>query len=311
MSEPTIPGPPGLPGETPFPLLLDEAMRWTRRHFRAIYPATALPIALLSAGTVAGQALLGPPGAAVAADPFAPLAYLGRYFLLVSPLLFGTWLAQLALQVGTVDAAAGRMVDMRRAWRFVVRPRVLGTAILRGLALLVSLLTCVCLVPSVLYVLSIFAFTMPVMVEERIYLVAALRRSVELAHYNPRRRFLSLPWVKVVAVVLVGFLLQTLASVIVGLPVNAGQMVSIFRRAAANEPMRSPGALLLWGQVATQIVAALINTAISLYAVFVISLLYFDLRRRREGADLEQAIAGLAPPAGGPPVAPPSAPTRP
>jgi hypothetical protein len=311
MSEPTIPGPAGIAGETPFPLLLDEAMRWTRRHFRAIYPATALPIALLSAGTVAGQAMWLQPDAALAADPFALLARMGKYFLLVSPLVFATWLAQLALQVGTVDAAAGRVVDMRRAWRFVVRPRVIGTQLLRGLALLVSLLTCVCLVPSILYVFSIFAFTMPVMVEERIFFVAALRRSFELAHHNPRRRLLSQPWVKVLAVVLVGFLLQALAGVIVGLPVSAGQTISIFRRAAANEPMRSPGALLLWGQVATQIVAALINTAISLYAVFVVSLLYFDVRRRREGADLEQAIAGLAPPGGGLPAAPPSVLLRP
>src|SRR5215831_13002151 len=110
---------PTLGGEKPFLVLLDEAMRWTRRHFRAIYPVTAVPIALLSAATVAAQVTWFQPDFAAAADPFAMLARMGKFLLVTAPLGFASWLAQVALQVGTVDAAAGRAVDMRRAWLFV------------------------------------------------------------------------------------------------------------------------------------------------------------------------------------------------
>jgi hypothetical protein len=303
MTEPTLAS-SGLGAEPPFRLLLDEAVRWTRRHFRAIYPATAIPAALLSACAVAAQAIVQRPEALATADPYAALANMGKYFLIALPIILAGWLVQLAMQVATLDAVAGRGVDMQRAWRFVLSPPVVGTELLRGLVMTVSLLTCCCLLPSILYVFPVLSFTMPVMVEERTYFVPALKRSMELARFNPRRRFLELPWVRVLAVALVGFLLQLLASFIVGLPVGAGQTVSIFRRVAAGEPVRNPGVLLTWGQAATQAVAALLNTAVSIYVVFVISLLYHDTRRRREGGDLAQAIAALAPPAGGPPNPP-------
>src|SRR5579864_1395470 len=58
----------------PLPLLLDEAMRWVRRHGRAIYPPIAVPAAVLSAGLAALQTVWQPPDAPVAADPLQSLA---------------------------------------------------------------------------------------------------------------------------------------------------------------------------------------------------------------------------------------------
>ena len=43
MTEPAL----GLTGPMPFRLILDEAIRQARRHFRAIYPSVAIPVAVV------------------------------------------------------------------------------------------------------------------------------------------------------------------------------------------------------------------------------------------------------------------------
>jgi hypothetical protein len=292
MSEPTLPPPPVVGGDKPFLVLLDEAMRWTRRYFGAIFPAVAVPVALISAATVAASAIWLRPDVALAGDPLVYLTRMGSFFLALTPLLLAGWLAQMAMQVGTLDAAGGRAVDMRRAWLFVVRPRVLATELLHGAALVASLICCG--LPA-LYVFPLLSFTMAAIVAEGLYFGAALNRSAQLAHYNPRKRFLSSPLAQVLAVMLVGALLNYLVSLILALPLGATQMISTFRRAAAGEPIRNPGMGMMWAQVAIQVLISLLNTAVSLYVQFVISLLFFDLRRRREGADLRQAIDAMAP----------------
>ena len=63
---------PALAPALPFRQILDEAVRHSRRHFRRIYPAIAVPMALMAGAVPLSQGLLfrnvirpgGPPGLA-------------------------------------------------------------------------------------------------------------------------------------------------------------------------------------------------------------------------------------------------------
>src|SRR5690349_2508772 len=105
------------PGPMPFRLLLDEALRQARRHFRAIYPAVAIPVTILATAVAAAQAIwfsrlktdVGTLG-----TPLLDPGYLGLV-LVYSVLLM---VAYSTLQVAVLDAVAGRPIDLGRAWRF-------------------------------------------------------------------------------------------------------------------------------------------------------------------------------------------------
>ncbi len=58
---------------------------------------------------------------------------------------------------------------------------------------------------------------------------------------------------------------------------------------------------MIWLQVPSNALGMAARVTVSLYLSFALGMLFLDLRRRREGADLEAAIAELAsaPPAGG------------
>ncbi len=119
MTEPTVPP----RGPMPLTVILDEAMRRTRAHFRAIFPAVGLPVAVLSTIVAVVQAfsfqdLLGN-GRIEQLSPFAMWSPLVIVTALLLALLGA--LAYVAGQVAALDALAGRPVDMKRAWRFAAR----------------------------------------------------------------------------------------------------------------------------------------------------------------------------------------------
>ncbi len=51
---------------------------------------------------------------------------------------------------------------------------------------------------------------------------------------------------------------------------------------------------LLWLQVPAQVLGSMSRVAVSLYVSFAIVLLFLDVRRRREGGDLEAALDALS-----------------
>ena len=109
----------------PFAPLLDEALRQTRRHFRAIFPAVAMPVALVA--TVAGvlQAL---DIEDLIAGGTRTLFWTPQILVLALLLAVLSMVAYVAGQVAALDALAGRPVDMGRAWRFALRARGAGDA---------------------------------------------------------------------------------------------------------------------------------------------------------------------------------------
>ncbi len=278
----------------PFRLLLDEAVRRVRGHFRRIYPAVAIPLALVSGAVPLAQGVFfrrvltpgGPPETAHAIVGLVAFLLVIVVFVVVSGLGYG------ALFAAAVDAIAGRPVSMARAWRFMVRPRVLGTALLAGVATVFGMLFCI--LPG-LYVALIFSLTIPVMVEEDLYGTAALRRSAALARYNPRRALDDDPRFKVFLVGLVGTLLGYMVNLCIQFPLIILQQVIVLRGVAGGHKP-DPGELMAqmaWIQVPSSMVSVLTNTAMQLYVCFGIALLFFDVKHRKEGLDLEAAVRRL------------------
>jgi hypothetical protein len=277
------------PGPMPFVPLLDEALELTRAHFRAVFPAVALPVAVVSTLTAVLQAL--DVDEALSGDP--SMIWSPRILLLALLLGILSLVAYVAGQVGALDALAGRPVDMRRAWRFAARPAVWGTLLLSVLAVLVAFILCVA---PVFVVAPLVAMVVPVMVEEGRTGAGALSRSVELALFNPSRRLGEHPVVKILLLMLVTTFISYLAGFLVALPFQLPMFIDLFRKAISGEQdIPAVVARWIWLQVPSQFLSSLARTAIYVYTAFGMGLLYADVRGRREATDLLPEIDALFP----------------
>ncbi|HEV7784783.1 MAG TPA: hypothetical protein VGQ28_05550 [Thermoanaerobaculia bacterium] len=283
---------PPRPGPMPIVLLLDEGLRLTRVHIRAIFLPVALPVAVLAtlAGVVQAFSLKS---LFKGGTPSPTLFWTPQVLLLAALLGLLSAVAYVAGQVAALDALAGRPVDMRKAWRFAVRPAVWGTLLLSFLAILVSFLFCVL---PVFFVAPLLAFAVPVMAEEARLGVGALSRSAELALYNPSRRLMEHPIVKVLLLMVVSTLISYLAGLLVALPFQLPMFIDLFRKAlAGNQDVTSVMARWIWLQIPAEFLSSLARTAIYIYTAFGMALLYADVRGRKEGIDLWPEIDALFP----------------
>ncbi|MFL6193043.1 MAG: hypothetical protein ACJ75H_02635 [Thermoanaerobaculia bacterium] len=283
--------PAGRPGPMPFLVLLDEALRQARRHFRAIYPRVAIPVALLATAVALIQASwfsrLTGDIANMRASFWNP-AYIG----LVAVYSLLLMIAYNTLQVAAVDAIAGRPIDMKRAWRFTIRGKVLLTLALWYLLTFAAMICC-CL-PAVV-VGPLLAFVPAVMVDEGRFLADSLSRSADLTWSHPQGRWTEMALLKVIVLFVVGFLLAYLIGLLVSLPFQLPMYLDMFRKAAAGEDIMPRMGTWVWLQVPAQLLNALASTAIYLYLCFGTALLFFDTRDRKEGADLRSQIDSMFP----------------
>ncbi len=276
---------------TSFRLLLDRLMEPARSNFRRMFLPVAVPLAACGVAATVLQigwfkALFG------GGDIGQILPLVGGFFLLIVAIMAVYGLGFGALFVGSMDAVAKRPVEMGRAWLFVMKPAVFGTLIVVAVFNVLSLMFC--LVPA-LYVIPVLTFTLAVMVEEDLYGWAAIRRSAELAHYNPTGRLADSAWLQTLVLLLVGLVINYAVSLTVQLPFVVAQQIAVFRDAASGQ-VSDPAALMagtLWLQAPAQVLAAFATTATWLYWTFGVSLLYREIRRRKEAGDLRQAIDEL------------------
>jgi hypothetical protein len=281
----------------PFRQMLDEAVRQARRHFRRIYLAVAIPMALAAGLVPLAQAaffrtaLSSAGGGRVTNMPQVALG-VGLFAAAMITLVVVSALSYGAMFVAATDALSGREVSMARAWRTMLRARIFGTVVLVGAAVGVG--SVFCLLPG-LYLGLLFAFTVPVMVEEARFGTAAMRRSSELARYNPHRHFDADPRLHVFLTLVVGAMLGYAISFAVQLPVMVLQQFIVMRDVAGGQ-RPDPAQLMVrmtWLQVPAQMIGMFTQCAVYLYICFGLALLFFDVRRRKEGLDLEEAVAGL------------------
>ncbi len=274
-----------------FRLLLDRAVESARRHFRHLFLPTALPLA--ACGVLATVFQIGWVKTLMGGGDLSQvLPMILGMFLLVVVLIAVYGLGFGALFVASMDAVAGRPVSMVRAWRFVIRPAVFGTLIVVTVLNFLSLI--LCLVPAI-YVTPVLTFTLAVMIEEDLYGWAAIRRSAELAHHNPTGRWTDSAWLQTLVLLIVGMVISYAVSLTVQIPFLVTQQIIVFRDAASGQ-ISDPAALMastLWLQAPAQVLGAFATAATWLYWTFGISLLYREIRRRREAGDLRQAIDEL------------------
>lgn len=196
----------------PFRLLVDEAVKWTRRHFRSVYLPVAIPMALMNALLPAVQALwLNPAIYGGSPDPARMIVGLSA-LVVASLLVFLIWgLGYGALLIAAVDAVQGQTVSMSRAWLTMVRPRVFGTCLLAALSVVVGCVLCV--VPGLLMGL-LFSMIVPAMAAEGRFGIDAFARSAQLARYNPRGDIGRSPLLKLFLLFFLGYLLRDRKSVV-------------------------------------------------------------------------------------------------
>lgn len=275
----------------PFRRLLDRAMVWVRRTARplllpfavvmGLYSAVATLASILYTREVASWGEGGPADPVFSCGVFLVLIALGLgYFW------FLAWMAAVA-----VDAVAGREPSVTGRAAFLLRPRSLGTLLLVGI--LCSMAYLCCFFPA-LVVVPLLALSLPVLVEEGRSGWSAVQRASRLARYNPSGQVLSHPMFKIFVFLVVSWLVSTGLSAAVQLPVSLAQQWEIFRQlgqeAAAPAP---PPVLYRWYHVPLAFVSGAITAAAGLYMGFGLALLFFDLRKRKEGGDLEAAVRRL------------------
>jgi hypothetical protein len=282
--------------------LLDTAVRATRRHFTAIYPGVAIPLAL-SAGTMvvlqlrvfrvflpgSGQAIPG------LADLLGGLLSFALAFLVYLTVYS---LGAMAMLAAAVASVTGRELPIARAWMWTLRPRVAWTMLLWVAAIGAG--TLLCIIPGI-WVALMLALVIPVMVAEELTGGPALARSRALMRHNPERRLATHPVVKFVAISLVGGLVSYAASLAVTLPLAAVQQIMMFRtiltsQGAPTDPAALFSSWWMWLQVPQTVLGTLATTAVSLYVSTAVALLYVDLRNRKEGRDLDAWLDELGAP---------------
>ena len=274
-----------------FRLLLDRVIEQARPHFRRLFLPTAVPLA--ACGMMATMLQIGWVKTLLGGDIGQLLPMVAGMFLLVVAILAVYGLGFGALCVASMDAVAGRPVAIGRAWLFVIKPAVFGTMIVVAVANFLSLILCV--MPA-FYVIPVLTFTLAVMIEEDLYGWAAIRRSAELAHYNPTGRWADSAWLQILVLLMVGTVINYVVSLTVQLPFVIAQQIIVFRDAASGQISGDPAELMastLWLQAPAQVLGAFATAATWLYWTFGVSLLYREVRRRKEAGDLRRAIDEL------------------
>jgi hypothetical protein len=167
------------------------------------------------------------------------------------------------------DAYLGVEPDWRRSLRFAVRRLggLLGVAVLGGL--LVALATIALVVPGI-WLFVMYSVAVPALLLERIGAWSALRRSFRLVRGR---------WWPTAGALLVGYLLIGIIGALV-----TGVIMVVPSLVAEDNTL--VGAL---GSVVGGTVGSVLTTP---YSAAVVTLLYFDLRVRKEGLDLQLIAEG-------------------
>ncbi|MDT4902290.1 MAG: hypothetical protein QOH52_306 [Pseudonocardiales bacterium] len=254
--------------------ILDNAVRAVRRNARAAFTLSA-PIAILRAGFIALIQL------GIANDPhgIAQFGVLGE--LLVSG-IFGTILAGLLAPVFTAELVGRRLTagqSLRQVGRFGFG--LVALALVVAVAQEVGL---VVLVVGGVWLWGIWAVSAPVLVIERTAPVKALSRSFELVKHEFWRTWgvRTLRWVLTVTL----GLFITLPFSLLASYLSGTDLINV-----ATQGIQDPGVyvtVVAIGNVLSLTITTPISAAVD-------TLLYTDLRMRREGMDLVLGLPPIAP----------------
>jgi hypothetical protein len=218
-------------------------------------------------------------------------SFLAFFALALAAGLF-SGVAYFVISVASMDALTGRKTSFWGSLAAIFTWRVFKTLLLQALALLGGLLLCFV---GILVVAPLLALVIPVMTEEKLYGRAALKRSYELVAYSPTERWVDSGFFLVCGLSLVWYALTSALTSITQLPLMVAQFYLSWRHGLSGETP-DPMALmnqLIWIQAPCQAASALIQVCIWLFMTFGSGILFFHLRRRKEGEDLKLAVREL------------------
>ena len=285
--------------------LLDEAVLVARSFFGRLYLGLALPPALAAGLMAASQGLMMPGmlSATTAPGPEAMLSMLRHFGLFF--LFFFIYMALMALSAAAIFAGAaaslqGRSISALEAWRWAIRGRNLWTLTLMGV--LTGLGALFCLLPGI-YLMIVWALTLPVMLWEDGAGFEALERSRKLVGYGPDRPVFSpgMGWVLLVGVTVV--VLNYGVSMAVQMPLTIVQQLFMLRHVMGQEASQAavnPMSVFPPWFFALQALSTMLTTMVQMLVMFfsasAFNLLYLRLRGRKEGGDLMEALNRLRAP---------------
>lgn len=273
--------------------VLDTAFNLFKRNFKTAVAVSAvimIPLALLGGAASAG---LAPGDLAILEDPDpAPEAVLGLLGSLMGAAsigaliqTFGSLLVQAATTRLYAESYRGSVLPMGDALRYGLRrlPAMLGVTIVSSVVAFVGLLLCIA--PGV-WLYTAWAVAPAALIAEEIGPIRSLGRSFQLVKGS---------WWRTFGLLLVANILVTVLVSLVTAPL---QIALGFGTA-----MSDPTAAFSGGYLAANTIISGVVTAVTVpFLAAVIVAIYFDLRVRKEGYDLERLIADLDTPA--PPVPP-------
>jgi hypothetical protein len=254
--------------------LLDACIKLFMRHWRPLVASVVcliLPIQVLSVLVTASIApeQFDLTSSESGIEEGEEAAFLVGQAVITLLNVVGVLLATAVCFKAVADAYLGGEPDWRRSLGFAVRrlPALIGLAIVGGLILLVAFV--VLIIPGVWLAVA-YSVSVPALMLERIGPVDALRRSFRLV----RRRWWPTAGALVVGSLLVailGAIMQYAVAIVPSLLSDGNTFVSGFSFA----------------------VGSTLGTAITTpYTAAVVTLLYFDLRVRKEGLDLQLIAEG-------------------
>ena len=268
--------------------MVDAAIKLYLRHASTLLQLTAIvlvPVTLI--GLILQLAAMPDelvrPGGEIPSDELAGFIVVAILSLLLG--FLATLLATGACFRAVSEAYLGRTPEVRSSLSFAARklPSLILASIVVSIMVVVGFLAFI--VPGI-YLAVAFAVVIPVLLFEGVPTGSALRRSRDLVQ--------GLWWptfgTVLVGVILIPFIVGIIVTVVFGIILAAGA-----ESAGANIVLDTIGGLI----------SSLITTPLQ---AAVLTVLYFDLRVRKEGFDLQLLAQGIGPPAMASPGSPPAAP---
>ena len=263
--------------------ILDAAFRVYRRNFGRlvtvaayVYVPLAVIQALIAAIFVASVSRMPQPGSAGGVMPTHLLAGIGVGGLLLWILsMVGYMLAYAAMTVTISNEYLGRDISPADAYRRVMPSlgTVIGTSLLVGIVVSIGFMLCV--IPGI-YLAVAYTFAIPVVVLEGLGATAAMSRSMNLVRGY---------WFHV-------FITMFLLMLIIGI-IEMAILWPLNMIVVAGLAQASPGL----GQALSQLVSALASMVFFPLSMAGLVVLYYDLRVRKEGFDLQLLAQHLGAPA--------------
>jgi uncharacterized membrane protein len=276
-----------------FPQLADRVVRPTLRSYvRMVWPM-AIPMVAMSVFMLGmqaawlkaietGQLEKGQFDAGLGADIFA---FLGAIFLSTIWSTLCIW----AVSIAAVDLVDGRPASFWRSLRRVFEPKIFGTLLLEVLVHLVGMLCCGI---GLLVTLPLLFLLVPLMIDQQVYGVDALKRSAEMVRFNATGRWADSGVAQALGLFFIGWGISTAIAMVVQVPFMLFQQYYIWNERLSGRQVDIVEVTqeLSFIQVPVQVVNVFAQLLCWFYWAIAAVVLYREIRRRREGRDLEMAI---------------------